>query len=218
MSHVALVGDSIFDNGAYVRGRPDVIQQLRGLLPAGWQATLVAVDGHVTRDVVPQLQRLPREATHLVISVGGNDALRASRVFEQAARSVTEALGLLAEVREHFWAEYRGMLDAVQARRMPTAICTIYDPRYPDLERRRLTATALSVLNDIITREAFARGLPLIDLRVLCNEEADFANPIEPSARGGQKIAEAIAALMSRDPAAWRGHVVAGVVEPEAAP
>ncbi|MFC6776840.1 SGNH/GDSL hydrolase family protein [Methylobacterium gregans] len=220
MPHVALLGDSVFDNAAYVRGNPDVIIQLRGALPAGWQASLVAVDGHVTRDVVTQLQRLPGGTSHLVISVGGNDALRASGVLERPTQSVSEALGLLAEVREHFRAAYREMLDAAQARGLPTAICTIYDPRYPDPKRRRLTTTALSLLNDIITREAFARGLPLIDLRVLCDEDADFANPIEPSARGGQKIAEAIAALMSLDPGTWRGRVLArpAASQPQAAP
>src|SRR3712207_2336551 len=45
MSHVVLLGDSIFDNAAYVRGGPDVIRQLQGVLPAGWKATLRAVDG-----------------------------------------------------------------------------------------------------------------------------------------------------------------------------
>ena len=40
------------------------------------------------------------------------------------------------------------------------------------------------------------RGLPIIDLRVLCNDDADFANPIEPSAIGGQKIAQAIVEMM----------------------
>lgn len=33
MSHVVLLGDSIFDNAAYVAGGPDVIHQLRERLP-----------------------------------------------------------------------------------------------------------------------------------------------------------------------------------------
>ena len=32
----------------------------------------------------------------------------------------------------------------------------------------------------------------LDDLRVICDEDGDFANPIEPSCRGGAKIADAI--------------------------
>src|SRR5206468_10649810 len=47
MPHVARLGDSIFDNGAYVRGGPDVVTHLRGVLPSGWTASLHAVDGAV---------------------------------------------------------------------------------------------------------------------------------------------------------------------------
>ncbi|WP_336490841.1 SGNH/GDSL hydrolase family protein [Methylobacterium nigriterrae] len=196
MPHVVLLGDSVFDNAAYVGGGSDVVQQVRAVLPDDWQATLLAVDGNVINDVPSQLGRLPGDATHLVVSAGGNDALRASAVLERAARSVAEALILVAEVRERFQAEYSAMLDAVEATARPAALCTIYDPRYPDPQRRRVTAAALALLNDVITREAFARRLTLIDLRVLCGEDADFANPIEPSVQGGWKIAKAVAAFV----------------------
>ena len=95
MPHVVLLGDSVFDNAAYVGAGPDVVQQLRTVLPDVWQATLLAVDGHVIADVPRQLGRLPNSATHLVVSVGGNDALRTSGVIDRSTRSVDEALGLL---------------------------------------------------------------------------------------------------------------------------
>ncbi|WP_407530592.1 SGNH/GDSL hydrolase family protein [Methylobacterium oryzisoli] len=196
MSHIVLLGDSVFDNGAYVRGGPDVVRQVRTALPEGARATLLAVDGAVLADVTRQLARLPDDATHLVVSAGGNDALRASGLLDGRAASIAEAIAALADVRDRFRAEYRAMLDAVLARGRSTAICTIYDPRYPDPARRRLASAALTLLNDAITREAFARDLALIDLRVLCDEDADFANPIEPSVRGGEKIAGAVAALL----------------------
>ena len=74
MGHVILLGDSIFDNARYVPDRPPVIEQVRMSLPAGWKATLLARDGHVTSDVPAQLSGL-REPSHLFLSVGGNDAL-----------------------------------------------------------------------------------------------------------------------------------------------
>lgn len=198
MGHVILLGDSVFDNGAYVgRGEPDVVRQLRDRLPAGWGATLAAVDGAVIGGVPRQLERLPPGATHLVVSVGGNDALRRQDVLEVRARSVAEGLLALAEVRDGFARGYQAMLEAVLARGLPTAICTIYDPHFPDPARQRVAVAALALFNDIITREAFARGLPLVDLRLICAEDADYANPIEPSARGGAKIAGAIAELVT---------------------
>jgi hypothetical protein len=214
MGHVVLLGDSVFDNGAYVGGGPDVAAQLRDRLPeaAGWRVTRLAVDGARIAGVASQLARLPGDATHLVVSAGGNDALGYASVLEARAGSVAEAVGRLADVRERFWRDYRAMLDLVVAAAGGTAtaaVGTIYDGRLPE-PRGRLAATALCVLNDCITREAFARGLPLLDLRLVCAEDADYANAIEPSARGGAKIAAAIAALaIGHDSGRGRSEVFA---------
>lgn len=197
MPHVVLLGDSIFDNAAYVAGGPDVVRQLRPRLPEGWRATLLAVDGAVTRSVPQQLARLPADSTHLVVSVGGNDALGYSQVLDEDARSVADAVNTLAEVRERFRRDYHAMLGTVVALELPVAVCTIYDARYPDPLRQRLAVAGLTLFNDVITREAFARGLPLIDLRLICGEDGDYANPIEPSVQGGAKIAAAIVSMLA---------------------
>ncbi len=123
---------------------------------------------------------------------------------------MAEAVGRLAAVRERFQADYRAMLAAVLARGLPAAGCTIYEARFPDPVQRRLAAAGLTLFNDVITREAFRHGLGLIDLRLLCDEDTDFANPIEPSVEGGDKIAAAIAALVAEhDPARRRSLVYA---------
>ena len=192
MNNVVLLGDSIFDNAAYTRGGPDVIRQVRERLPEGWKAALRAVDGDITRDVEAQLVGVPPDATHLVVSVGGNDALGHTGILQQSARSVAEALTNLAGIAEGFERDYRRMLDAVLARHLPTTVCTIYNGRFPDVRMQLLTSTALTVFNDVITRQAFLAGVPLIDLRLICTDDADYANPIEPSSHGGDKIARAI--------------------------
>lgn len=195
--HVVLLGDSILANGAYVGGGPDVIEQLNTSLPAGARATLGAMDGSVTSGVRLQLQIAPEDATHFVISAGGNDALHNAGLLEEKASSVAEALEKLAVVREAFEREYQAMLDGVIARGLPVAVCTIYDARFPDAKQRRLASLGLTIFNDCITREAAARGLGLIDLRLILTAAEDLANPIEPSAIGGAKIASAIAAFAS---------------------
>jgi hypothetical protein len=197
MSHVVLLGDSIFDNGAYVPGEPDVVRQLRAALPAGARATLLAEDGAVVANVPGQLERLPADATLLVVSAGGNDALGASGILQSRASSVGEAVMQLAQVQVRFKQRYQAMLDAVAAAGLPVAVCTIYDANYPNPQGVVIRA-ALSLFNDSITRAAFARGVALIDLRLICDAPADYANPIEPSARGGAKIAEAIAKLPAK--------------------
>ncbi|WP_237907101.1 hypothetical protein [Azospirillum brasilense] len=75
------------------------------------------------------------------------------------------------------------------------AICTIHDARYPDPLRQRPVITGLTIFNNVVTREAFIRGLPLIGLRMICDKAEDYANPIEPSVQDGVKIAASIATL-----------------------
>jgi hypothetical protein len=142
MPHIVLLGDSIFDNTAYVAGGPDVATQLRAVLPPGWQATLRAVDGATIGDIRRQLSDLPSAASYLVVSVGGNDALGQAGALDEQARSMAGALDRLAGIREQFGQDYRGMLEDVLSLDLPTAASTIYDARFPDPFRQRLIVTA----------------------------------------------------------------------------
>jgi hypothetical protein len=83
------------------------------------------------------------------------------------------------------------MLRSALDCRKPMIVCTVYDS-IPDLSPADFAG--LCLFNDVILREAFRAGLPVIDLRLVCNELSDYAStsPIEPSALGGGKIARAI--------------------------
>ena len=200
MAHLVLLGDSILDNGTYVEGGPAVIDQVREVLPDGWRASLLAVDGGTIADVPAQLAKLPKDATHLVLSVGGNDLLGEIDVLREPACTVGEALLMLAEVRDRFAAGYAELLRALRAIGPPAVVCTIYEPRFDDPAEQRAAVAALGLFDDAIVRSARAAGLPVIELRAVCTDDADFANPIEPSAAGGAKIARAIRdALLGHD-------------------
>jgi hypothetical protein len=190
-THIAILGDSIFDNGAYVAGGPAVIDHLRNYLEPSQRATLLASDGDNVAHVRAQLSRLPSDVTHLVVSIGGNDALASTEIMTQQADTVQFALHHLNIIRRRFRNEYREMLVVVRALKLPTAVCTIYDA-VPGLEPE--LQTALCIFNDSITREAMAAGVSIIDLRAVCDEPEDYstASPIEPSVVGGAKIAHAI--------------------------
>ena len=197
MPHIVLLGDSIFDNAAYTQGGPDVLSQLRGELPAGWTATLAAVDGAQADDVATQVADAAATATHLVLSVGGNDALMASGLLDEPVYSSADALRLIgASVRE-FEERYRAAVAACLAPGLPLAVCTIYHGNFPDPDYRERVAVALTAFNDAIVRTACAQGLDVIDLRAVCDHPQDYANPIEPSAIGGAKIARAIAGVVT---------------------
>lgn len=191
MPHLILLGDSIFDNAAYVGGGPAVIDQVRQRLPAGWHATLLAVDGDTTAEVPQQLRRLPLDATHLVLSVGGNDALSCLPQIEGPASSVKQGLVTLHRMKTGFEMSYRKLIKTLLTLNKPLMVCTIYDA-IPGLPPE--LNTALSVFNDVILREAIQHCLPVLDLRMICTEHSDYSvvSPIEPSSQGGAKIASRI--------------------------
>ncbi|MEM9213673.1 MAG: SGNH/GDSL hydrolase family protein [Cyanobacteria bacterium P01_F01_bin.150] len=201
MNHLILLGDSIFDNRAYVEPGPDVVTQLRAILPSDWDATLLAIDGSVTRDVIDQLGQLPTTATHLIISAGGNNALReAALLMQDPPGDAIASLQRFVEMKALFHHQYRQMLDAVLAKDLAITLCTIYDQcPTQDPYMKQLIYSALPMYNDCIFREAIQAGLPLLDLRVVCNQPEDYAAnaPIEPSVQGGEKIATQIAYLLN---------------------
>ncbi len=96
-----------------------------------------AIDGSTTLDIEGQIKRLPPDATHLVVSVGGNDALKHKDMLEEKASSVAGVLDRLGKIRGEFQANYRAMLDGVLATKLPAAVCTIYEANYknPDTHR-----------------------------------------------------------------------------------
>lgn len=211
MGHVVLLGDSLFDNGIYVSRGSSVNEQLKVRLPRDWNATLVAVDGAVASSVLRQIPRIPEGATHLFVSAGGNNALESIGLLRETEMRAPAAFAALAQVQQEFQQEYRTMLKEVLAVRLPTAVCTIYDS-VPDFPSAAITA--LSIFNDVILREAFRHGLPVLDLRLICDEARDYAavSPIEPSELGGLKIVQGITQVVTTHDFTARRNIVYGKI------
>lgn len=107
-----------------------------------------------------------------------------SAVLAAAPRSVAENFEQLADIRDRFQREYRAMLKTLLRKGLPAAVRTITTRATPT-RRSAVCTAALCMINDCIIREAAITGLPIIDLRAACGENADFSNPIEPSVQGG---------------------------------
>lgn len=167
-----------------------MIDQVRNHLPAGWAATLLAVDGNVAADVKDQLGRLPSDVTHLAISVGGNDALGVlAQLYSPTPLPLMQALKMQAQIQVKFETVYAQAIDAAIATEKPLLICTIYD-QVPGLPQE--LRSSLSLFNDVIVRTGARCGIPVLDLRAICTEVSDYStlSPIEPSSGGGDKIAK----------------------------
>ncbi len=195
MKHIVLLGDSIFDNSGYVDAGDSVLDCLQGILPPDYKATLFAVDGDITDDVYSQLDKLPSDVTYGFLSIGGNDALRIINVLNEPISTVGDAMNAFSEIRKDFSDKYKKLISIIHNKVDKLVVCTIHDS-IPDFEQRALTA--LAFYNEIILKQAVAKKLPILDLRLLCNERKDYSttSPIEPSKFGAKKIANSICTIV----------------------
>jgi hypothetical protein len=194
--HAILLGDSILDNGRYVAGGSPIVEQLRARLHGDWKVTLLARDGAIVSNVIEQLGNLPEDATHLVVSAGGNDALEQTRLVNAPASDGASLLAELVDAQRQFELNYRHLVGGLARRNLCVVACTIYDAVPGLMSAERM---ALSLFNDVIVRELVAARIAILDLRRVCVEPRDFssASPIEPSEIGGGKITIALQHILT---------------------
>jgi len=199
MTHIVLIGDSIFDNAAYVDKGESVRDRLKCLMSGEGAVSLIAVDGDITTDVPQQLASFPSGVTHAFISCGGNDALRIVHTLEKPISTIGNAMEVFSEIREQFRLNYAVMLRSIIEKIDNPVVCTIYNS-VPGVSERALTALAL--FNEVILLEAISLGLPILDLRLLLTEASDYSSvsPIEPSGLGAIKIANSIFKILHTHP------------------
>jgi len=196
-----LLGDSTLDNRSYTMGGLDVRGHIDSCLPQGSSVSLLANDGACIRDIRSQLKKMPSMATHLVLSVGGNDALGHIGIFGRPeVVNMFGAVSDLTDILDDFQESYRTCLDQVLAHSLPTVVCTIYNGAFPDPSYQRVLTTTARLFDDVIIDCALDAKCPIVDLRRVCTESADYFNPIEPGDAGGQKIASAILSALDPDP------------------
>ena len=203
--YVALVGDSVFDNKAYVPRGHDVQNAMyrKRRIPDRRIAYLAAVDGARMRDVPAQLkQDEVRQASGIYISVGGNDLIQSS-----FSGDTDLSIHDLADMREWFRNEYRAnVIDKLADRRSgkniygkPVTLCTVYIPTMNDAKYQQAAEVAVSLINDVIISEAGRADLQVLELRNVMTMPEHFTMEIEPSMHGSDAIANAIGVHLKLD-------------------
>jgi len=204
--HVALLGDSTIDNGNWVApGEPCVTDQVAKLFSG--QTTCAAKDGALMAAIADQALAIPPSATHVVVSVGGNNAISAVNLLKEPVASAEEALLRLHKFAREFEAELEQTIQnliTVVGTGKSVIVCSIYNPCFRPFNVTTVTQETsnlcVALLHDACVRVATRFGLPVIDWRRVCTRREDFANPIEPSSAGGQKMAEAIVSVIEKHP------------------
>mmetsp|Transcript_29175 Transcript_29175/g.49255 ORF Transcript_29175/g.49255 Transcript_29175/m.49255 type:complete len:308 (+) Transcript_29175:64-987(+) len=212
IQHVALLGDSTIDNGGWTGGGPCVHDQVRSLLP---QTTLCARDGALMAAISTQAARAPQDTSHFVVSIGGNDGIGGINIMTQRASSVGDGVEALYSFAKEFEAEYtqtiENLIQQVGTKKQ-IVLCSIYNPCFGPLGVTTLSQAAanacVAVLADAILRVATRLGLPVIDWRRVMTKVEDFANPIEPSSLGGQKMAATVVDVLRTHPFGSRQTIV----------
>lgn len=196
-SRIFLLGDSVFDNKRYVGKGPAVIDEVQREFGQNWDVELLAVDGAVVSEVGQQWAGKDLEKAFVFLSVGGNDALKSIGILDRRVSNASQVFDELADLRETFATKFHQVVASICETKAMLTLCTIYDPQFREGKLSRRAVTALSVFNDVITREAFGAGLPLMDLRLAFSKPDYYANPIEPSSRGAELLAKMMKKVVS---------------------
>lgn len=65
-------------------------------------------------------------------------------------KTLGDALLLMSKLREKFHTDYSEMIGKLLALKLPTTVCSIYNPRFPAAREQTICETGLCFLNDVI--------------------------------------------------------------------
>ena len=216
MNKIYLLGDSIIDNAPYVKkNEKDVASHLNSMYKCSPQININnrAVDGHTMKDLLDtQLSDEGlNEATNIVVSIGGNDLLgnlyflidamglyqgQESKVFQRTTTRNKTFEDTYFEIIKPMQQEYESVVANLSNYRAKLLLCTVYEGDLVDSDEFSdviySSKTMLSIFNDIVYRTAQKYNAEVLELRDIFVSPEDYANPIEPSHIGGEKLAKAI--------------------------
>ena len=195
---LVLLGDSIIDNKTYVLdGEFSVLEHIKSKTET--KLTQLALDGATTDDVInSQINVIPFGTSHIVLSIGGNDLLNEigflMEDFKYTPNQVLERCqSLIAPITQ----KYESIVSQLQTTsRANLLLCTVYEGNlegsvmYDDIAIS--SRAMLSLFNDSIYKTHNMFKTEILELRNIFVSPEDYANPIEPSHIGGEKLARAI--------------------------
>jgi hypothetical protein len=195
-NYVSLIGDSIIDNKVYVGEEElSVTEHLKHKSSSNF--TMIAVDGDTTHDVLEnQLDNLKEPVTHIVLSIGGNDLLQNLHLLQDQISGMKYALEISFDLINEIKGKYSKILDHFKQFDAKVLLCTVYEGDLKSdlalFEYDKAGQAMLKMHNDTIYYLASKYNVDVLELRNIFTNKEDYANPIEPSHIGGEKLAQAI--------------------------
>ena len=154
-----------------------------------------------------RVRAIPAGVTHIGICIDGGWAIETSGLLQGYALTIGEALDALARAADEFESMFARLIAAAAEAGVPTIVCTLVPARYTEPSQQRVAATALAIFNDRILRRAVAAHLSIVELRLVCDEDSDYASATLLSHAGVRKVANVARSALydvSRNPGRTR--------------
>ena len=187
---IVLLGDSILKNNSYVsNGKAvDNILQERSLKNnKNIELYSLAENNSKIVDVYSQINKIPlsinNKSTTIFLSSGGNDILS----FYVDQHGDTSDTGFLNTML----AAYKKLVKSIQTR-MDLCQIVLLDVYYPTCNQFAQYKPIIEEWNSLIATYARENSLGLLQISQIVTSNDDFTLGIEPSEKGGEKIAQSI--------------------------
>jgi hypothetical protein len=187
---IVLLGDSILKNNSYVpdgKAVDNIIEEISLKNDKNIELYSLAENNSKIVDVYSQINKIPldinNKSTTIFLSSGGNDIL-SFYVDQQGDPTDTEFLNTML-------ADYKKLIKSIQTR-MDLCQIVLLDVYYPTSNQFVQYKPILEQWNSLIATYARENSLGLLQISQIVTSNDDFTLGIEPSEKGGEKIAQSI--------------------------
>lgn len=183
IKNIILIGDSILNNSVYTlqnQSVPDLISKQLEKTP---EKTLynLAKDGATISDCSNQLNGIPANLnlneTNVFISAGGNDILNSRRLNSVSVNALFK--------------KYMELIKSIKTK-LNNSNIVLLKLYYPLKSTYKSFHTVIKQWNQLLDDNSSVIGYKLLHTDTIIVSDEDIVYDIEPSAKGGDKIAETI--------------------------
>jgi hypothetical protein len=203
--HVVLCGDSSLNNSDAIPTKDKEVELTidgeltRMTMESNTFIKVLATSGHCMKDFSQtQLPQIPGIATHVFISVGGNDALARAKALFTEPDKISLLWAFMGWLFYSFGYEYADTMNKVRALKLKAKIfvCTLYSPSLKKTPwwKRVLCRIALFQINRVIRKIAFQFEFEVVDLATVVDDEVDIRKGsfVELNHHACKKVADVI--------------------------
>ena len=183
---IVLLGDSILKNNSYVKNGQSIEDILRE--KKGDNLYCLALNNSTIVDVYSQIDSIPielnNENTTIFLSSGGNDIL--SQYVDKHDSDVSDT-----HILNVIFIAYKKLVKSLQTK-MNKAKIVLIDIYYPHSNQFSQYNPIVKEWNNLLEKYAREKSYGLIQISKNVTASDDFTLSIEPSEKGGEKIAHSI--------------------------